>query len=90
MATKTLTATVSGVAMNTVMLEVDGTPIGFPRAQLPTALRQGDNLTIRIDVDRKVTSRESVEEDYDNLTARRVGGRKRGNPLNASTRTKKR
>jgi hypothetical protein len=87
--TKTLTATVVRLERSTAILDLEGKEVAFPRVALPTPINEGDGLTLVLVRDATVSTRTEVEEDLDMHTGRRLGARKRGNPLRASARAHK-
>ena len=87
---KTISATIERIERTTVVLEVLGREVSFPRAALPTPLRDGAEVTIFISVDTSDVARDEVAEELDERTSKRVGSRRKGNPRSASARgTKK-
>lgn len=89
MTAKVLRATVEQVEKTTVVLESGGKDIFFPRALMPARIALGDVVTISLAVDHSAAERDERAAELDNLTSRRIGSRKRGNPRSASARGKK-
>lgn len=86
---KILRATVEQVAKTTVVLESAGKDIFFPRALMPTRVAEGDVVTLSIEIDHSAAERDERAAELDDMTSKRVGARKRGNPRSASARGKK-
>jgi hypothetical protein len=86
---KVLRAAVERLERGSAVLDVDGKEVTFPRASLPTPLEVGDVLSLTIVVDDTVAARDFVASKLDDMTGKRVGSRKRGNPRATPTRAMK-
>ena len=89
MSAKVLRATVEQVEKTTVVLESGGKDIFFPRALMPARIALGDVITLTLAVDHSAAERDERATELDDMTSRRIGSRKRGNPRSASARGKK-
>lgn len=87
--TKVLRAVVEKLERANAVLDFDGKALTFPRSALPAPLEEGDVLSMTITVDDTSASRDFEASRLDDMTGKRVGSRKRGNPRATPTRAMK-